>query len=80
MMLHMKQRFLALAIACLLFAPLPSFGQDEAPREDVRLEGYGATNVKLPPQGSALTWFLMLALAGVCIGVMFKNAQRSHLD
>lgn len=80
MMQDMKQRFLAMALACLLFAPLPAVAQDEPPRTDVRMEGYGATSVKLEQKGSAVTWLLMLALAGVCVGVMFKNAQRSHLD
>lgn len=79
----MKQRFLAVVLVALgvLFWPMQALAQEDAPVPEARLEGYGSSvAVKLEPSSSALTWFIMLALAGVCVAVMFKNAKRSHLD
>ena len=56
-----------------------SRGDEEVPSHDARLDNY-AQNVILEPGGTALTWFLTVLLALLCVGVMFKNANRSHLD
>jgi cytochrome c-type biogenesis protein CcmH/NrfF len=46
---------------------------------DARLEGYG-TNVTLENSSTALMWLLLVVLGAICVGVMFKNAKRTHLD
>ena len=30
--------------------------------------------------GTALTWLLLVVLGGICVGVMFMNSKRTHLD
>jgi hypothetical protein len=65
----------------MLFTPLASFAASESgEREiyDARLEAY-PKNVTLDA-GGALMYFLLLVLAGLCLGVLFKSANRSHLD
>lgn len=69
--------FGVLAVAC---CPLAALAQDEGPAYyDARLEGY-PTNVTLDLSSTGLTWLLFVFLSIVCIGVMFKNARRTHLD
>lgn len=46
---------------------------------DIRLEGY-ATDVTLPAGTTAMTWLLLVFLTLLCIGALFKNARRTHLD
>jgi len=36
--------------------------------------------VTLDTGGTALSWLLLILLAALCVGVVFKNANRSHLD
>jgi hypothetical protein len=52
---------------------------DETPSTEARLEGYQG-GAKLDPSGTALTWLLLVVLGAICIGVMFINPKRSHLD
>ena len=71
----------AVSLAMLL-TPLTSLAASEnGEREiyDARLEVY-PKNVTLDAGGTALMYFLLLVLAGLCLGVLFKNANRSHLD
>ena len=77
----MKQRFLSLAVACLttLSTPIAALAQEEPKSYDARLEGY-PSNVTLEGGTTALTWLLFVFLSVVCIGVLFKNAKRTHLD
>lgn len=47
---------------------------------EARLEGY-RTPVRLAEPGSnAFTWIILILLSMLVIGVMFKNAKRTHLD
>ena len=46
---------------------------------DARLEGY-ASSVTLPPSGSVMSYFLLIVLAAVTCGGLFKDSKRSHLD
>ena len=46
---------------------------------DGRLEGYGK-NVTLEGGSTALIWLLLVFLGAIAVGVMFKNAKRTHLD
>ena len=80
MMHSMKQRMLSILVAAvgLLLWPLSVLAEDE-PVLDARLEGY-KENVKLPDSTTALTWMLLVALAVLCIAVLFKNAKRTHMD
>jgi hypothetical protein len=51
---------------------------------DGRLEGYAKNaqpmSVTIEGGSTALTWLLLVFLAGICAMVMFKNAKRTHLD
>ena len=62
-----------------LMTPLTTLAQEESKIVDARLEGY-SKNVTLDAGGTALIWLLVLALAALGVGVLFKNANRSHLD
>lgn len=77
----MKHRLLSIGWAALtlLLSPISAMAQEELKYYDARLEGY-PTNVTLESSSTALTWLLFIFLAVICIGVMFKNARRTHLD
>jgi hypothetical protein len=72
-------RGLALALAAAVL-PAAALAQDEAPKNDARLEGYEARVQFESGDSTALMWLLLVFLAMVLMGVMFKNAKRSHLD
>jgi hypothetical protein len=84
MMQRMRSRLLGFLIAftAAVLCPLVALAQDQpktiAPY-DGRLEGYGK-EVTLDGGSTALTWLLLIFLGVVCLGVLFKNARRSHLD
>jgi len=77
----MKHRLLSIGLAVLmmLLSPLGALAQEEIKYYDARLEGY-PSGVTLELGSTALTWLLFVFLSVVCIGVMFKNARRTHLD
>jgi hypothetical protein len=78
----MKQKLLTmlLAVVGIVICPASLFAQDEESKiYDARLEGYGS-NVTLENSSTALMWLLLFVLAAMCVGVMFKNARRTHLD
>ena len=81
MMRNMKQRLLSIvcAVAGLLCSPASLWAQDEDKIYDARLEGYG-TKLTLDNSSTALMWLLLVVLTAMCVGVMFKNAKRTHLD
>ena len=73
-------------VACLwaftlaaVVAPGVALAQEEEVERDARLEGY-ASNVALDGDSTALMWILLIFLGSIAMGVMFKNAKRSHLD
>jgi len=69
-------------VGVVLMMPAVVMARPQEPDKDIvdgRLEGY-AKNVTLEGGSVALTWLLMIFLAGVCLSVMFKNAKRTHLD
>ena len=72
------------ALVVLAMQPVTALAaRPEMEREivDARLEGYGnGVDVTLEGGGTALTWLLLIFLAAVTVGVMFKDAKRSHLD
>ncbi len=83
MMRGMKRRLLTIFLAVMTLAlPLrPAFGgaDEEEQRPNVRLSGY-PRSVESEKSGTALTYILLILIAGVCVAVMFKDAKRSHLD
>ena len=84
MIYHMKSvRKLAVifALSVAYFAPLPvAMAQDdEKPPTEARLENY-PSKVTLDGGGTATSWILFIVLTGLTVLVMFKNANRTHLD
>jgi hypothetical protein len=77
----MKQKLVSIlcAVVGVLCWPASLWAQEEDKIYDARLEGYG-TNVTLENSSTALMWLLLFVLAALCVGVMFKNAKRTHLD
>ena len=65
-------------VASLLFT-LVAAAQEETTSYDARLERYPG-KVTLDSGGTALTWLLVILLAGLCVGTLLKNANRTHLD
>jgi len=84
----MKQRLIAILLALtFVFATVPavsraSSSDDEAPKVDARLDGYkDGSNMGLKDaSGTGLTWLLLVVLAAACVGVLFINSKRTHLD
>lgn len=62
----------------LAATPLAALADEKQPY-DGRLEGYGRS-VTLDAGSASLLWLLLIGLAIVIMGVMFKNARRTHLD
>jgi hypothetical protein len=78
----MRNRILAalIVLATVSLAPMSALADDSTPKDyDGRLDGY-AKNVTLDSGGTALTYFLFAGLGVVGLGVLFKNARRTHLD
>ncbi|HVT90561.1 MAG TPA: hypothetical protein VHD56_17025 [Tepidisphaeraceae bacterium] len=75
----MKQRLrtILLFLAAILTSPVGVLA-DDAKSYDARLESY-ANNVTLDGS-TALLWLLTIALGAVCVGVLFINSKRTHLD
>jgi len=70
----------ALIVAAAALLPAAALAQEESPKNDARLEGYEARVQVESGDSTALTWLLLVFLAMVAMGVMFKNAKRTHLD
>jgi len=78
----MKQRLIAWTAVALSLGGLPArvLAQDgEKPIYDARLQGYEG-NLTLDAGSNGLTWLLLIVLAALCLGVMFKSSGRTHLD
>ena len=76
-----RNKLIAFAIVFLniLFTPVMALAQEESKMYDARLEGY-ARGVTLEGGSTALLWLLLIVLCAIVVGVMMKNANRSHLD
>jgi hypothetical protein len=73
---------LATAALALALSPAAALAQREEKERDIvdaRLEGY-ANSVTLPPGSVGLTWVALIVLGAICVGGLFKDAKRSHLD
>jgi hypothetical protein len=79
----LKRWMLAAALALVLVASAPvhasSSDDEESTPPDARLSGYDK-NVVLDSSTTALTWVLLIVLTIVTLGVLFKDAKRTHLD
>jgi hypothetical protein len=77
------RRFLAISAVCgVLGMPAvagAAAADEETPTHDARTEGY-EQKVQLEKSSTALAWFVLAPLALVTLGVLFKDAKRSHLD
>jgi len=72
----------AFVLYCTLATPLSVWARSDDSDSsvyDARVQGY-ATPVQLDSGSTALTWLLLIVLAAIAIGVLFKDAKRSHLD
>jgi hypothetical protein len=83
MMLCMKWRRAAIcvAMACLAMPLAPARADDSEESYDARTQGYD-TGIKtqMDDSGTVGAWFVFVPLSLLALGVMFKNANRSHLD
>jgi hypothetical protein len=82
MIRRMKHRLFAwYFVAATLLAPIVALAKDEEDEAllEARMEGY-ATDVRLPPASTTLTWFLIAFLAVLLVASLLKNAKRTHLD
>ena len=68
-----------LSLSAVVLAPTSARAQEEEVKVDARLEGYQGT-VSVENQSTALIWLLFVFLAVVAVGVLFKDAKRTHLD
>jgi hypothetical protein len=72
------------AAVCLLvtFLPRLAWATDEGapPFYDGRLEGYGLSHTTLDAGGTIFLWVIFALLAVLGLAVLFKSANRSHLD
>jgi hypothetical protein len=78
----MKRTLLSMLLAGASVLAFPASSLAQEPEEkiyDARLEGYGS-NLTLENSSTALMWLLLVVLTAACVGVMFKNARRTHLD
>lgn len=83
MIAGMKARLIGIcvALANLVWTPLlwAKSSEPEAEVVDARLENF-PQNVTLEGHSTALTYFLLVFLAAVCLAGLFKDAKRTHLD
>jgi len=81
MMAHTKRKLLAIAIPLLMLGvtPMSASADDNAKSFDGRLDDYGK-NVTLDSGGTAFSYAIWGVLGLVGLGVLFKDAKRSHLD
>ncbi len=72
----------AIVAGTMLALPVLSFASSvdgEKEMYDARIENY-AKSMQLDSGSTAISWILLLFLAVVCIGALFKDSKRSHLD
>jgi hypothetical protein len=79
-----RRWMLAAALLLVICASAPktfasSSSEDEPDIYDARLLGYDKT-VQLDSGSTALSWVLLIVLGVVTLGVLFKDAKRTHLD
>ena len=76
-------KLLAIAFAILIPVMVFASSSDDEGGDgiDARLKGYKDGTMALKDaSGTALVWVLILILGALCVGVLFMNAKRTHLD
>jgi len=68
---------------------------EEEKKPDARVEGFvkpapagsedpsraiESVQVAVKSNSTAMAWIVLMAIAVMCVGAMFKNAKRTHLD
>ncbi len=74
---------IALTLALGVSASMPhaaAAAEEEDEHYDARAQGYTLPNVESKSSSVGMVWVLMLLMGAGCIGVMFMNPKRSHLD
>ena len=76
------RRWALCALAVLLSAPAMARADTTKEDEnvDARLLGFPSNQTYMKSTGVGLTTMLFMGLAALGCGVLFKNANRSHLD
>jgi hypothetical protein len=79
----MKRWMIAIALAAAMFAAVPSTSRasssdEDVPTHDARLDGYATKTVL--DGGTAVTYICLGLLSVLCLGVLFINGKRTHLD
>jgi hypothetical protein len=83
MMPAMRFRRLAICLwlSCLAIPATVVRAQDEIPDYDARTQGYPqGLPTHMEDSGTIGAWFIFVPLAAISLGVLFRNAKRSHLD
>ncbi len=79
----MKRWLLATAVAVSMLAATPGVSRassdEEAPSHDARMDGY-KEKVATDAGGTALTYICLGLMGVLCMGVLFINGKRTHLD
>jgi len=63
----------------VLLSPAMALAADDDKMPDARIQNF-TKPVGLPDGSNALTWLFLILLTGICLGALFKNAKRTHLD
>jgi hypothetical protein len=77
------RRFIAAFVTCCVLA-MPTAAraaveEEVAPTNDARTEGY-EQKVQLKNPSAVFAWFVFAPLGIITLGVLFKDAKRTHLD
>jgi hypothetical protein len=69
-----------LVLVCAVALPVgpAARAQDDEGPPNAKLQGYDKEYE--PQQGASLTYLLLIFIFLLTVGVMFKNARRTHLD
>lgn len=79
--MKLRQVAICLGLVCLAMPLAPARGDDAEETYDARTQGYESQyKTNLEDSGTVGAWFVFVPLSLLALGVMFKNANRSHLD